>query len=154
MKAWEQLYKSLGSPPSLLTCFISMAPILSLSLLFHIQEQLLLLQDLSLCSHNLCNCCTAGYPLVGAFSWCHPQLWTMTLCNTTHSHKSSRTRCFPLWSHPTPINPNPQCHRQQKVPNPQKRGPRGKDRKCFPLPSLHVRLLQHAVPLGINSRLS
>ena len=54
MKAREQLYKSLGSPPSLLTCFISMAPILNPSLLFHIQEELLLLQELSPRPRSLC----------------------------------------------------------------------------------------------------
>lgn len=109
MKAQEQLYKSLGSPPSLLTCFISVAPILNPSLLFHIQEELLLLQELPPCPHSLRKGWTtqpaAGYPFDGYAFVVSP---TATDNDTIKHHpqpylfqlRMAWLWRFPRWSHP------------------------------------------------------
>lgn len=127
MKAQEQLCESLSSPPSLLTCFTPM----TLSLLFHIREEPLLLQECSPRPWGLCKGCTthpaAGHPVMGTFPGCHPQLWPVPLLNTTHIHSPQLPWLWgqslvvsTLKSPPSPLNSNLQYQGQQLEPKPRK----------------------------------
>lgn len=127
MKAQEQLCESLSSPPSLLTCFTPM----TLSLLFHIREEPLLLQECSPCPWGLCKGCTthpaAGHPVMGTFPGCHPQLWPVPPLNTTRIHSPQLPWLWgqslvvsTLKSPPPPLNSNLQYQGQQLEPKPRK----------------------------------
>lgn len=131
IKAQEQLCGSLSSPPSLLTCFISMT-LVSLFPFYSTSERSpCSLQECSPCPWGLCKGCTmhaaAGHPVVETFPGCHPQLWPVTPLNTTHVHtpqllwlRGQNLVVSTLKSPPTPLNSNLQYQGQQQEPKPRK----------------------------------